>query len=111
MLSARQQELDAEVAAQERRLSYHAQRLTQLRSQRQQLVEQQRLVQDAIDPEATAAARLAAEQARAAEAEADRREVLNFALAFWAVFAMLCTARNFMADALSSGALVDVPLI
>lgn len=106
-LNVRQKDLEVELAAQDRKVAHHTQRLGQLRLQRQQLVEQQRLVSEGIDPEGTALARMAAEQRRQAEDEADRREVVNFALMFWGAFALLCATRGWALDALQ-GAWMDV---
>lgn len=58
----------------------------------------QRMVEDAIDPEAAMAAQLAAADARAAEAQADRREMMRASLAFWLLFACLAMGHEAAAD-------------
>ncbi len=80
MLGARQAELTAAIDLHERKAAYHSQQLRKLRGQKRALAEEQQSVVDAIDPEATAAARLAAAQARAAEEEAELHSRRQFAV-------------------------------
>ena len=80
MLGARQAELTAAIDLHERKAAYHSQQLRKLRGQKRALAEEQQSVVDAIDPEATAAARLAAAQARAAEEEAELQSRRQFAV-------------------------------
>lgn len=80
MLGVRQAELAAAMDQHERKLAYHTQQLRDLRLRKRALEDEQRLVQDSIDPEATAAARLAAAQARAAEEEAELQSRRQFAV-------------------------------
>lgn len=56
------------------------------------------MVEDAIDPEAAMAAQLAAAESRAADAEADRREMMRASLAFWILFACLAMGHEAAAD-------------
>lgn len=75
--------------------------------QRRELAAQQQEVVDAIDPEATAAARLAAQRAREAEEEADRREMVNVALGFWAFMALLAASKNLLTGELLQSIMWD----
>lgn len=80
MLGARQMELSAAIDLHERKAAYHSQELRRLRGEKRALAEEQQGVQDAIDPEATAAARLEAAQARAAAEEAELQSRRQFAV-------------------------------
>ncbi|KAI7841359.1 hypothetical protein COHA_004977 [Chlorella ohadii] len=108
MLGARQAELTAAIDLHERKAAYHSQQLRKLRGQKRALAEEQQSVVDAIDPEATAAARLAAAQARAAEEEAELQSRRQFAIGFWGVFVALCAARSHM-DSVAADGWLDSP--
>lgn len=56
------------------------------------------MVEDAIDPEGAMAAQMAAAEARAQEAAADRRELMRASLAFWLLFAVLAMGHEAAAD-------------
>jgi hypothetical protein len=108
MLGARQTELTAAIDLHERKAAYHSQQLRKLRRDQRALAEEQQNVVDAIDPEATAAARLAAAQARAAEEEAELQSRRQFVIGFWGVFVALCAARSHI-DSVAADGWLDSP--
>lgn len=104
MLGARQAELTAAMDLHERKAAYHSQQLRKLRSEKRALAEEQQSVSDAIDPEATAAARLAAAQARAAEEEAELQSRRQFAVRGLRCGLLVCACKGLAAAAASATA-------
>lgn len=78
-----------------------------LRREKLDLLRQQRVLEEAIDPEGTALTRMAAEQARRAEAEEVRREALRAAVAFWALMGLLTLAHEHLPAISGAGMVVD----
>ena len=72
---------------------------------------QQRVIQEALDPEGAALARMAAEQAAAEEAAELRREALRLALGFWALFMLMAVAHESAQQLEMAGPMLDAALL
>lgn len=78
-----------------------------LRREKLDLLRQQRVLEEAIDPEGAALSRMAADQARRAEAEEVRREALRVAVGFWVLMGLLTLAHEHLPALSGAGVVVD----